>query len=171
MDDIVALITLDPKTRAITDLSVTQKQFRFKCKRCAVLCCKLGGPPLTKKDIEQIEKAGYAKKDFLEPTNRNAENLPQMCGTLKTRPDGSCIFLQQDLEQNCFTCSIYDYRPSLCRLYPFSLENLDSKRIALKIIPCCMGLNNPEGNVLDYKFVSCYLEHLLDVILPNKKCN
>ena len=164
MDDIVALITLDPKNRKITDLKVTQKQFRFKCNRCAALCCKLGGPKLTEKDAKKIEAAGYPDKDFLESTNGNNKSLPLAVGDLKTREDGSCIFLQQNSERNGFKCIIYDFRPVLCRLYPFKLENLDYNRIALKFIPCCNGLNNPKGKMIDKKFVSNILNEIEELL-------
>jgi Fe-S-cluster containining protein len=165
MNDALAVITLDPKNRRITDLKLTQNQFRFKCKRCAALCCKLGGPMLTRKDAELLEAAGYPVNDFLEPINGDAEGLPLVVGGLKTRADGSCVFLKFDDEQNSFQCGIYDYRPALCRLYPFSFESLGSNRVALKFIPCCMGLNNPEGKVLDKEFVSKrLLEPLLEAM-------
>ncbi|PVX26880.1 MAG: hypothetical protein CW691_00065 [Candidatus Bathyarchaeum sp.] len=164
MNEAVAVITFDPKNGTPKDLKLTTN-LRFKCKRCAALCCKLGGPPLTRKDVEQIKKAGYRVNDFLEPINRNVKVLPQTCGTLKTRADGSCIFLQSDNEQKQFTCSIYDFRPALCRLYPFSFEKQGSNSIALKIIPCCMGLNNPEGEQLTEHFVaSRLLEPLMEAM-------
>jgi len=89
MNDVVALITVDPKTRTIADLKITQKQFKFKCKQGATLCCKLGGPVLTKKDVEQILSAGHCMTDFLEETNSRNESSPNTCGSLKTRKDGS----------------------------------------------------------------------------------
>lgn len=168
MNNTVAEITLDPKKRTIKDLSVTQKQFRFKCKRCATLCCKLGGPPLTKNDTELLEKAGFSVEKFLEPTNRNTKAHSNM----KTNEDGSCIFLQQDTEGKSFRCNIYDFRPALCRLYPFSYENLGNNTIALKLIPCCRGLNDHEGIELDKEFISTnLLEPLLEAIemLPEGK--
>ena len=169
MNDIVAVITLGPKNQRITDLRFTQTQFKFKCKQCANLCCKLGGPLLTQKDAEMIESAGYHLKDILEPINQNPENLAPV-GGLKTKANGSCIFLQFDTEQNCFQCIIYDHRPTLCRLYPFRFESLGSNLIILKFIPCCMGLNNPEGKVLDRTFVSDrLLEPLLEIINLSQK--
>ena len=119
---------------------------------------------LTRKDAELIEAAGYVAEDFVEPLKGNA--LPHVVGALKTRADGSCIFLDFDAEQNCFQCGIYDSRPALCRLYPFSLEILNSNRVALKFIPCCMGLNDPEGKVLDEEFVS---SNLLEPLLESMK--
>lgn len=67
MNDVVAVITFDPKNRRITELKLANKQFRFKCKRCAALCCKLGGPVLTRKDAKQIAAVGYPVNDFFEP--------------------------------------------------------------------------------------------------------
>ena len=170
MNETLALITLDNKLRKVADLSLEQKHFRFKCRRCAALCCKLGGPVLTRKDVEQIENAGYSVKDFLEPVNRNIKGSPLVYGNLKSREDGSCIFLEFDSELNCHKCSIYDFRPVLCRLYPFSFEMIDSNRIALKYIPCCRGLNNREGELLNEKFVSIYLlEPLLEAMELHKR--
>jgi Fe-S-cluster containining protein len=161
MNDVLAQITLDPKLRKVGNLSIEPKGLRFKCTRCAALCCKLGGPALTKEDVERIKNAGYSMKDFLEPTNGN-ESSALLSGDMKSREDGSCVFLDFDAELDCYKCGIYDFRPFLCRLYPFSFEiDDDSSRIVLKFIPCCMGLNNPEGERLDEKFVLNYLLELL----------
>jgi Fe-S-cluster containining protein len=170
MNDLVAVITFEPKNRKITELKLANNLFRFKCKRCAALCCKLGGPVLTRKDAKLIGAAGYPVTDFLEPKNGDAEGLPLVFGTLKTRADGSCVFLKFDAEQNCFQCGIYDIRPALCRLYPFSFESLGSNSVALKVIPCCMGLNNPDGEPSDENFVSFrILEPLLEAMELLKK--
>jgi Fe-S-cluster containining protein len=173
MNNIVAVITFDPKNRSLVELKLIDKQFRFKCKRCAALCCKLGGPMLTRKDVEMIVAAGYSVYNFLEYTNGDVEASPFMVGDLKTRADGTCVFLKFDAEQNCFQCDIYDHRPALCRLYPFSFEKLDHNSVALKFIPCCMGLNNPEGEPLDENFVSNFLlEPLFEAtaLLQKGKC-
>jgi Fe-S-cluster containining protein len=168
MNEALASITLDSELK-IADFSLEQKHFRFKCKRCATLCCKLGGPLLTRKDVERIEAKGYPAKDFLEPVN-NESNLASLYGNMKNREDGSCIFLEFDVKLNCYKCSIYDSRPLLCRLYPFSFETGDSNRIALKFIPCCRGLNNPEGEPFNENFVTnSLLEPLLEAIELHKK--
>ena len=60
--------------------------------------------PLTERDIKRIEKLGYARDYFV----RYVDGVP----TLKTREDGSCVFLENG------RCSIYKYRPEGCRLYP-----------------------------------------------------
>lgn len=139
------------------------KHLRFRCKRCGVFCCRLGGPKLTRKDIERIKQAGYHVKDFLEPvSNSEFKGMPIMRGSLKNREDGSCIFLKFDVEKNCYECSIYNSRPVLCRLYPFDFDRISPSVIALKFIPFCRGLNNLDGELVDEKFIT---NHLLDALL------
>ncbi|MDG6223580.1 MAG: YkgJ family cysteine cluster protein [Candidatus Bathyarchaeota archaeon] len=165
MNNVVAILTVNHKKRTIRDLKITQKQFKFKCKRGATLCCKLGGPILSKKDLNQILSKGHSEDDFLEPVTSETEPSAIVCGSLKTKSDGSCIFLSQDEARNNHNCIIYNNRPALCRLYPFTFELLSPNRIALKFIPCCMGLNDPEGKNLDERFISsALLEPLLDAI-------
>ena len=151
MNDILAIITLDQKRRK-TEIVITQKQFKFGCIRCADLCCKLGGPKLTQNDVERIEKAGYNTKDFLGLKRGIDNTLKNIIGSLKTKQDGSCIFLQYNSKIKCSRCSIYDFRPTLCRIYPFRIENLKSSQIAFKFIPCCKGLNNQKGKIVDRDF-------------------
>lgn len=143
----IAKILMDPKTKQIIGTTFYKRNFRFKCKRCAAFCCKLGGPNLTEKDVQRIKKAGYIRDDFLN---------------LGKRDDGSCIFLRFDDKLKVYECSIYDIRPALCRIYPFHFERIDSNSFLLKFIPCCMGLNGPDGELVDERFIS---NHLLDTIL------
>jgi Fe-S-cluster containining protein len=109
---------------------------------------------LTRKDIERIEEMGYCVKDFLEPANSEFKGIPFTRGSLKNREDGACIFLKFDAKQNRYECSIYGFRPILCRLYPFDFDLVGPDSIVLKFIPCCRGLNNPDGELVDEGFVT-----------------
>ena len=154
----IAKIVVDPKTKQIVDMTFYKRNFRFKCKRCATFCCKLGGPNLTEKDVQQLKKAGYATDNFLEPTTKRESNsAPKMQSRLGKRDDGSCIFLRFNNRLKIYKCSIYDVRPVLCRMYPFDFERIDSNSFMLKFIPCCRGLNSPDGQLVDERFVSNYL--------------
>jgi Fe-S-cluster containining protein len=166
MNDTLAIFTLNKKNQKASDMLVTQKQFRFKCERCAALCCKLGGPELLEHDAKKIEATGYKRKDFLEQTKKTGFNLIRAIGALKTREDGSCIFLTQNSNKSHINCSIYEVRPVLCRIYPFMIESLDQKKMAIKFIPCCKGLNNPEGKILDEKFFSEKLNEFMELGYP-----
>ncbi len=105
-------------------------------------------------------------KDFLETVSDGEfEGTSVMEGGLKSKEDGSCIFLKFDEEENRYECSIYDFRPVLCRLYPFDFDRVDSNIVMLKFIPCCRGLNNPDGKLVDERFVADrILAPLLEVI-------
>jgi len=163
MSEVLARITINPETKQIRGLSIHQKSLRFKCRRCAIFCCRLGGPNLTRKDIERIKQAGYYAKDFLEPElNSEFKDMPIMEGSLKNKEDGSCIFLKFDAKKNRYECSIYDFRPTLCKLYPFDFDWVGSNSVALKFIPCCMGLNLPDGDLVDEEFI---VNHLLGSLL------
>ena len=93
-------------------------------------------------------------KDFLEPANSEFKGMPFTRGSLKNREDGACFFLKFDAKQNRYECSIYDFRPILCRLYPFNFDRVGIKSIVLKFIPCCKGLNNVDGELVDELFIT-----------------
>jgi Fe-S-cluster containining protein len=102
-------------------------------------------------------------KDFLEPVpSCEFKGLPIMMGDLKNREDGSCVFLKSDVMEDRYVCSIYDFRPALCRLYPFDFEWAGSNIIVLRLIPCCRGLNLPDGDLVDEEFI---VNHLLGSLL------
>jgi Fe-S-cluster containining protein len=158
---------MNPETKQIRDLSVHQRSLRFKCRRCAIFCCRLGGPKLTRKDVERIKQAGYHAKDFLEQKlNSEFKGIQIMEDSLKNREDGSCVFLKLNAKKNRYECSIYDFRPALCRLYPFDFDWAGPNSIVLKFIPCCRGLNLPDGNLVDREFI---INHLLGPLLEAMK--
>lgn len=164
----IAEASFNPKTKRIIRM-ILHQHLRFRCRRCATFCCKLGGPQLTQKDIERIKKEGYTTKDFVEPlSNREGEAFPVMHGNLKNREDGSCTFLSFDEKEGTHECSIYDVRPALCKLYPFSLERMGPRSFALKLIPCCRGLNVHRGELVDEEFVNNHLlASIFDLIIES----
>ncbi len=166
----VAETTLNLKTKRITKITFHQKHLRFRCQRYAAFCCKLGGPKLTERDIERIKQAGYPLEDFLEPLlNKEFEGLLVMRSNLENMEDGSCVFLMFDAEKGVRECLIYDVRPALCRLYPFDFEKVGPCSFVLKLIPCCRGLNDPDGELVNEEFV---INHLIDAILDlTMKCD
>jgi len=168
VEENIAKIVVDSKTKQIVDITFYRRNFRFKCKRCATFCCKLGCPNLTERDVQRMRAAGYAIDDFLEPTTRRESNTaPMMERRLGNRDDGSCIFLRFDDKMKIYECSIYDVRPVLCRIYPFDFERIGSNSLMLKFIPCCKGLNSPDGELVNESFVG---NHLLDAIFETLMC-
>ena len=70
MNKDLAIITFNQENKAIKQIEIKNQSFSFKCKRCAMLCCKLGGPPIIKKDAEILENAGYSLKNITEPITK-----------------------------------------------------------------------------------------------------
>lgn len=155
LDEKIAEIRLKSGTKLIENTVFLQAGLKFECQRCAIFCCKLGGPLLLKKDLERLKQAGLLREEFLNDTQ----------DALKSRGDGSCIFVSANAEQNLFNCLVYDVRPTLCRLYPFSFEKLKSDSYLLKFIPCCNGINADNGDFIDERFFDRFLKDiLLDLI-------
>lgn len=99
----------------------------FRCQKCAE-CCKhlTNKAPMEILDAYQlgrslrIETTGEVFDKFADPLPV-LENY--LIFTLKTAgPEQSCVFLQNNL------CSIYEHRPRVCRLYPFSTEPLPGRK-------------------------------------------
>ncbi len=105
MENLVAVITFDAKNQAVIELG--PEKFRFSCKRCASLCCRLGGPVLSKEEIEKIEAAGNSLADFVEPIDGTNDYSVLACNRLKSREDGSCVFLDVDDEKQYHVCGVY----------------------------------------------------------------
>ena len=157
----IATIFLDPKTKQASDITIHKENIRFKCRRCATFCCQLGGPKLTEKDIERIVRAGHKAKASFVPFKGGPDSSPMFLGSLKSLEDGSCVFLRFNSKKGNYRCSIYDFRPALCKFYPFDFYKINSQSIMLKLIPCCRGLNNPDGEFVNQRFI---IDSLLDAI-------
>jgi len=139
----IAQISFEPKTHSIKDIRFFIGNLRFKCKRCATFCCKLGGPKLTADDIERLKQAGYDEAEFRDDVH----------GSLKNRADGSCVFLQLTRRRDVYECSVYDSRPVLCRLYPFYFQRMNQSHFTLKIMPC-RGISRHTGEPVDERFIT-----------------
>ena len=153
MDEAVAVITLNSQNTSIVDVSLAEKPLRFTCTRCASLCCRLGGPIITKKEAQSIENTGLPVADFLVPLKSGVNCSSSVFGCLKSRNDGSCVFLERNKTKNSNSCNIYSVRPALCRLYPFTFEKVDSDKVVLKINPCCLGLNSSGGELVTKQYI------------------
>jgi Fe-S-cluster containining protein len=156
----IAKIKLDLDTKKIINMVLLKKDLKFKCQRCAIFCCKLGGPRLGDKDFQRLRRGVYGNKKYINYTKRKGDNRR----FLKEKQDGSCIFLEESDEKKDHKCVIYGFRPSLCRLYPFEFISTSLNMGILRIIPCCNGLNAVDGESIDRKFVE---KNLLEAIIDH----
>jgi Fe-S-cluster containining protein len=155
LDEAIAEVFFDPEAKRIVRMTLYQDDVRFRCRRCAVFCCRLGGPILTKSDMERAKLAGCRLEDFLETTvDPKFKGLPTMVGNLKNNEDGSCILLKSSPKRGVYECPIYDSRPTRCRLYPFDFERVSPNSFTLKLIPSCNGLNAEDGELVNETFIT-----------------
>lgn len=153
----IAYISLEPKTLRVKRITLYERRLRFRCKRCATFCCKLGGPALSLKDVESLKKAGRREAEFLDAAE----------SSLRNEASGSCVFLEYDKEKDIYACTVYHHRPTLCRLYPFHLEKTRSNSFVLKIMPC-RGISRRYGEPIDEKFIMAGLIDALHDLVSNK---
>ena len=161
----IAEIVWDPETLKIAGITVFRKDLRFVCKRCAVFCCRLGGPRISEKDIQRLRQAGCEPDDFLDvATDRRVGLEGGGESVMKETEDGSCIFLQYDGESKVYRCSVYEFRPALCRLYPFEFERTGLNTGLVRVIPCCNGLSTREGTSIDREIIDELFGTILDLL-------
>ena len=153
----IARIKIDREKKRILNITFTRKDLRFKCKRCAVFCCKLGGPLVKECDLKRMAKIGLDPYEFLEPLSREYDRHRDVVGVLRQKEDGSCIFLEHDESRGIYECRIYEARPASCRLYPFEFTLHGNGNGVLSFIPCCNGLNAHDGRLIDREFIEKYL--------------
>ena len=76
-------------------------------------------------DVNIVEQKLIEKKGF-----RNFIDFIDEAGTrwVKRKDDGSCFFLTKENK-----CSIYDVRPSVCRLEPFTITDYDPEKNKIEL--------------------------------------
>lgn len=132
-------------TQIIT-IRLDAKGLRFKCRRCATFCCRLGGPVATRKDLVRLRGAVCRIENLVETMTVGTRRVR----ALASNPAGQCIILRRT-NRSSYRCSTYGRRPDICRMYPFRLVRRGS-RLNLHVLPC-RGLNYRRGELVDKKFV------------------
>src|SRR5690606_34334931 len=95
---------------------------QIDCLQCAN-CCKNHSPRFKNPDIKRIAKVLRIKEGELVDTYLKLDNEGDY--VLKQTP---CAFLAEDN-----TCNIYEDRPSDCRRYPYTDEDVLIKRVPLTL--------------------------------------
>ncbi|KKH92569.1 hypothetical protein EO95_04800 [Methanosarcina sp. 1.H.T.1A.1] len=96
------------------------KELGFRCELCARCCTKEFNDHVFLLDsdlerIKQIDPDAITPAPYYEFCDQNGRFYVSGYA-LKTKPDGSCIFLENK------RCRIYESRPSICRVYPHMLH-------------------------------------------------
>jgi len=75
------------------------------CKNCGKCCRNVIGVRVSEEEIQEIEKLGYAREEFLDED-----------GLIRTVPGHGCYFLVIKTDGTA-RCRIYGARPQICKAY------------------------------------------------------
>jgi Fe-S-cluster containining protein len=116
----------------------TSGRLRHECAACGASCHLRVN--LDKEDVKRLLQ--YAKETGIEETILETRGNHYW---LRRGRSGACVFLKYNGKQP--RCSIYNIRPTACRLYP-----LIPSGSRMKVDPLCPGLSKTKGHT--------YKEHL-----------
>jgi hypothetical protein len=119
---------------------------RFHCTKCG-LCC--GNTKERQRHIlllpkEAQEIAAVTSKPISVFANIIDGKEPYTYEMKKTKENSACFFLADNL------CSIYSFRPLICRFYPFELGKGESKEPQFSFTRECPGIE--KGRILGAKY-------------------
>ena len=101
---------------------------RFECIGCGA-CCRIPNGIVRVGEDEISRIAGFLGMDEGEFISNETDVAPDRRGLiLKSREDGSCVYLSEDNR-----CMIHNVKPDKCRSFPYEWVNNDSYEV-------CAGL-------------------------------
>jgi Fe-S-cluster containining protein len=129
----------------------------FQCRNCGA-CCLVQPPDVDETERAQIEAKGF--KDFLDRPDETGNRW------IRREKDGSCFFLGKDN-----LCTIYNVRPAICRLEPFTIVDYDyeKNRIELELnFPAACGCEGVlEGETLPIEDIGRAAQTIVQKILAS----
>ena len=129
-----------PAAPLVFDLGL-DSPFSFKCQACGACCHNKAI------EVGPSETARLAGNRGL-PVNEFVRLFTEEDGlTLRNRPDGSCVFLDED------RCAVHPDRPLVCRMFPIGLirDGLGNERYGvMPLHPDCLGIVDGDITVALY---------------------
>ena len=138
------------KLKVISNNSDVSKTGEFPCTTCHTNCCKEYVIFVNAHDIYRLSvRLGLDPETFLEIYGAKdydlginvKEGLLDLA--LKQKNDG-CVFLEES--NDTFRCTVNDFKPSVCKSYPFQLKN--GKLIQMSDKMCPVEWNAEEFEVM-----------------------
>ena len=105
-------------------VAVERKMTNFSCRRCGA-CCRIKDGIVRVSDAEVGRIAaflGMKEGDFISTETELAPDRRSL--VLKSRPDGSCVYLAADN-----LCRINPVKPDKCRTFPLEWTNPNSGEV------------------------------------------
>jgi Fe-S-cluster containining protein len=110
---------------------------RFRCIKCGICCGdtkeKNRHILLLRPEVEQIAKT--TSQPISKFAVKIKDRAPYSYEMKKRAKDGKCGFLENN------RCTIYSFRPLICKFYPFELKNLHSRKYKFFYTDECQGIN------------------------------
>ena len=105
------------------------QSIKFKCTNCGY-CCTSSNVEMS--DDEVLEIKGLGKNGFSEDfVTEEGNNSKRIKGSDKD----ACMFLDGKK-----LCSVYEHRPSVCRLYPFKLVPVSESLVKIDVTYSCKSI-------------------------------
>jgi Fe-S-cluster containining protein len=121
---------------------------KFECIKCGI-CCGDTKEKIRHVLLLDLEVKEVSEKTSLEVTDFSfkIEEKKPYSFEMKKNENGKCLFLRDN------SCTIYDFRPLICRFYPFELKfNIDQDRYLFEFTLECPGINSgQEMSYMDFK--------------------
>ena len=109
---------------------------RFVCEKCGRCCGDTEDTVrhvlLLKTEAEKISE--QISLDIHEFAQEVYGFEPYIYEIKKTETEGKCLFLKNN------QCIIYEFRPIICRFYPFELKNLGNNKYLFLFTTKCKGI-------------------------------
>ena len=115
------------KLKVITSDSDVSKTGEFPCISCHTNCCKEYVIFVNAHDIYRLSVGlGLAPESFLEIYGAKDYDLgikvkEGLLDLALKQKDGGCIFLEES--KDIFRCTVNEFKPSVCKSYPFQMKN------------------------------------------------
>ena len=124
--------------KIIPNDSDVSKTGEFPCVSCHTDCCKEYVIFVNAHDVYRLSAGtGLAPENFLEVYGAKDFDLgieveEGLLDLALKQKDGGCMFLEES--KDVFRCTVNDFKPSVCKSYPFQMKN--GKLIQMSNIMC-----------------------------------
>ncbi len=127
------------KLKVITTDSDVSKTAEFPCISCHTNCCKEYVIFVNAHDIYRLSfELGLAPESFLEIYGAKDYDLgikveEGLIDLALKQKDSRCMFLEES--KDIFRCTVNDFKPSVCKSYPFQMKNGKLIQMSDKMCP------------------------------------
>ena len=114
---------------------IYEKGIKFQCQGSANCCVSRGSYGFVFLSIKDLLKlAKFFKISLIDFKRKYCHTTNDFVHLKEIRTNGECIFLKNN------KCSVYKFRPTQCKTWPFWPENMNVKMWNNEIVNFCLGI-------------------------------